>query len=254
LLDRRDAQSFDALQTRLGGEVGITVGTPGDADSEQLGSLRTGSAWSTIKVPIAAGVLEAAGGPKALSTAQQGLIGRAITASDNAAADALFASLGPDDEQAAAATGEVLREAGDATTRVSAKGRDGFSPYGQTEWSLEEQHRFMALLAAGDCLADPASSRYLLELMAQIVADQQWGLGSAGAGAARFKGGWGPGTDGRYLVRQMGVIEVDGEDVVVTLAVVAPDGQFATGTAAATELARWVARNVDPGEAQAVKC
>lgn len=253
LLDEGDAESFSALARRLGGQVGITVGAPGDPGSEQLGPLRSGDAWSTIKVPIAAKVLETAGGPGALSADQKGLISRALTASDNAAADKLFASLGDHDAQAAAATGEVLREAGDTTTRVSAVGRDGFSPYGQTDWSDTQQHRFMALLA-GDCVAGPASSRYLLSLMARVVADQAWGLGSAGAGAARFKGGWGPGIDGRYLVRQMGVIEINGKEVVVTLAAIAPDGRFASGKAAATALARWIVENVNAGSAEPVDC
>jgi len=253
LLDERAAKSFDAFAERLGGEAGITVGVPGDPEAEQLGSLTTGSAWSTIKVAIAARVLEQVGGPDGLSAEQEGLIRSALTASDNAAADELFASLGGGDSQAAGATGEVLAEAGDTTTQVSAQGRDGFSPYGQTEWPLVEQHRFMARLAGG-CLGDAAGSEYLLSLMGDVVPDQRWGLGSAGAESARFKGGWGPGTDGRYLVRQMGVVEFDGKEVVVTLATVAPDGQFASGTQALTKLAGWVAENVDTRGATPARC
>ncbi len=252
LLDERDAESFDTLARRLGGEVGLTVGVPGAADAEQLGTLSSGAAWSTIKVPIAAKVLEQAGGPDGLSSGQERSIAAALTASDNAAADELFASLGSD-EQAAAATGEVLSEAGDTTTAVSARGRDGFSPYGQTEWSLSEQHRFMARLAGG-CVAGGATSEYLLSLMGEVVPDQRWGAGSAGAGSARFKGGWGPGTDGRYLVRQMGVLEVDGGEVVVTLAAIAPDGGFASGTQTLTELATWVTENVNADNANPGEC
>ena len=98
-----------------------------------------------------------------------------------------------------------MREAGDTETTVSTHGRDAFSTYGQTEWSLREQHRFMAALAGG-CIASPASRRFVLGLMSQVTSDT-WGLGSAGV-EALWKGGWGPGVDGRYLVRQMGEIRV----------------------------------------------
>ena len=37
---------------------------------------------------------------------------------------------------------------GVTSTIVSTQGRDGFSTYGQTEWSLAAQQRFMAGLAA----------------------------------------------------------------------------------------------------------
>ena len=135
---------------------------------------------------------------------------------------------------------------------MSAQGRDGFSPYGQTEWPLADQHRFMARLA-GRCLVDAESSGYLLSLMGEVVPGQRWGLGSAGA-SARLKGGWGPDEDGGYLVRQMGVIDVDGRAVVVTLAAEPSDGQFASGTALLTELAGWVDENVDADAAKPAGC
>ncbi len=252
LIDERAASAFQDFAQNLDGEVGLTVGVPGSPRSQQLGSLESGVAWSTIKVPIAARVLQRAGGPGGLSASEGESIRSAITESDNAAADTLFASLGADDQSAAASTGEVLRAAGDTGTEVSAQGRDGFSPYGQTEWPLADQHRFMARLA-GRCLVDAESSGYLLSLMGEVVPDQRWGLGSTGA-SARLKGGWGPDEDGGYLVRQMGVIEVDGRAVVVTLAAEPSDGQFASGTALLTELAGWVDENVDAAAAKPAGC
>jgi hypothetical protein len=78
----------------------------------------------------------------------------------------------------------------------------------------------------------------VFRLMRQVVAEQRWGLGSAGTTAA-FKGGWGPGADGRYLVRQMGVVQVGGRPLAVSLLTEAADGSFATGAASATAIARW---------------
>ena len=99
---------------------------------------------------------------------------------------------------------EVLRAAGDESTQVSSVGRDGFSPYGQTEWTLEAQHRFMAALAGG-CVGEPASRR------TGPRPDGPGDLRPLGPRLRRrarpLEGRLGPGTDGRYLVRQMGVIE-----------------------------------------------
>jgi hypothetical protein len=139
---------------------------------------------------------------------------------------------------AAAAVDEVLAEAGDTTTHVSSIGRDGFTPFGQTEWSLELQELFMSRLAAG-CVGSPASNSYVLDLMGEVSSDT-WGLGSAGM-PARWKGGWGPGIDGRYLVRQMGVLEVGGGETVIALAALPNDGTFETGQSMATSIAQWAA-------------
>ena len=222
--------------------VGATLGAPGSGPVASGGELRSGVAWSTIKVPIVLRVLQDAGGPARLTARQRELSRRAITLSDNAAAAELFAGLERSHgglDGASAAVTEVLREAGDDVTKVSTQGRGLFSTYGQTEWPLHLQHRFMAALAGG-CIADRASRRFVLDLMGQVTSDT-WGLGSAGV-PALWKGGWGPGVDGRYLVRQMGEIRVHGRPLVVTVAAIADDGTFASGQALATAAARRVAR------------
>ena len=84
----------DTYLAGLPGEAGLVVGSPGgDGPRVSGGDLKTGSAWSTIKVPIAERVLEDFGGPSGISSAQAGKINRAITVSDNDAAAALFSSL-----------------------------------------------------------------------------------------------------------------------------------------------------------------
>lgn len=254
VLARGSNASFDALAGSLGGNVGVAAGPVGSGAMEQLGPLQSGSAWSTIKVPIAARVIEDAGGPDALPGASRDLISRAITASDNAAAASLWEQLadrhgGP--SGAAAAVAGLLAAAGDTQTTVSTVGRDGFSPYGQTEWSLAAQASFMSALAGG-CVASAAAPE-LRSLMGQVVSDQRWGLGAAGV-PAYFKGGWGPGSDGKYLVRQVGVIERSGRAIAVALATIPADGQFATGTAAISKLAQWVVDNADWEQASPRAC
>lgn len=258
LLSSADAQSFDRLEQQLGGQLGLVVGPLGTAGPrESLGDLRSGAAWSTIKLPIALRVLEDAGSPDAVSRTDSERIRRALTASDNAAIAGLWDELAQAHGGAAGAAdavGDVLREGGDQDTRVSTQGRGGFSPYGQTVWSLAAQQRFMASLAGG-CSADPGVAGEVLSLMSEVIAGQRWGLGSAGR-PARFKGGWGPGTDGRYLVRQVGVLEYAGGDraVAVALAARTGDGSFAAGTTGLTTLARWAAEHIDPDGARPARC
>lgn len=235
------ASSFESLAAELDGEVGAVIGPPGSGEAASFGSLQSGSAWSTSKVPIALGALADAGGPGGLSSSQAEQMRSALTLSDNEAAAALFGDL----ERrhgglggASAAVDEVLREGSDSSTQISTHGRGEFSTYGQTEWSLANQQHFMSALAAG-CVVSPESSDYVLDLMGEVSSDT-WGLGSAGL-PARWKGGWGPGIDGGYLVRQMGVLYVGDEVAVVTLAALPADGQFTTGESMATAVAQWLA-------------
>jgi hypothetical protein len=234
---------FEQLARSLPGEVGVAIGPPGSPPAATAGSFTTGSAWSTSKVPVALRVLQEAGGPSGLSAAQQDEVRRALTLSDNEAALSLFADLeaahgGP--VGAAAAVDEVLAEAGDSTTRVSSEGRDGFTPFGQTQWSLALQEQFMSSLLAG-CVGSPASAEYVLGLMGEVGSDT-WGLGSTEL-PALWKGGWGPGTDGRYLARQMGALDLGGEQVVVALAALPDDGSFTTAQSMATSVAQWAAEH-----------
>jgi hypothetical protein len=233
---------FAALENELAGEIGAVIGPPGSAAAESFGGLSTGSAWSTSKVPIALRLLQDVGGPSGLSAAQVEEMRRALTLSDNEAAAALFADLERGHgglAGASAAVGEVLREAGDGSTQISTQGRDGFSTYGQTEWSLTDQQHFVGDLAAG-CIGSRESRQYVLGLMGEVSSDT-WGLGSAGL-PARWKGGWGPGVDGRYLVRQMGILYVGDREAAVTLAAIPADGQFETGEQMATSIAQWLAK------------
>lgn len=230
---------LDRLGERIGARVGATIGPPG-AVPLVLGSLQAGSAWSTIKVPIALQVIDEAGGVDGLSSEQRAEIVAAITQSDNAAAAALFDDLVAAHgsvEAASEAVTELLREAGDSVTVIATEGRDGYSSYGQTEWSLRAQQTFIGALLNG-CISERSGREFILAQMSQVSSDT-WGLGSAGV-PALWKGGWGPGPDGKYLVRQMGEIKVDRESYAVTLAAIPDDGSFESGQAAATQIAQWL--------------
>lgn len=253
----RDGSSdLHAFLQSLGGRSGAVVGPVGAGGPRMTGgNLTSGSAWSTIKVPIAQRVITDAGGPSGLTAEQSSQIQAALTLSDNDAAAALFDGLSKTYggvTQGSEAVGEMLGEAGDTQTIISTEGRDGFSSYGQTDWSLFEQNKYMSALAGG-CLADQQTTGYLLDQMSNVTSDT-WGLGSVGL-PAEWKGGWGPGTDGKYLVRQMGVVELpNGEEMVITLAAIPGDGSFESGQALATEIANWAVQNLADDIAPAASC
>lgn len=187
-----------------------------------------------MKVPVAIAVSQRNGGA-ATST-----MTAAITQSDNASAMAMWTSLGSP-SRAGAAVQSVLAAGGDTGTVVQTQVvRSGFTPFGQTDWSLAAQQTFAQNLA---CIEGAAP---VVRLMGQVDGSQSWGLGSAGSDQ-HFKGGWGPDPDGKYLVRQFGTIRVPSGVVAVAIAVRPADGQFGTGTSELTRVAQWVAQNARGG-------
>lgn len=227
---------FAQLAAQLGGSEGLAYTSGGGAGTTQLGSWQTGPGWSTVKVPLAVAVVAKAHGQP--SSGVQDLMERALTASDNAAAEQLWAYLG-EPETAAAQVQAVLRSGGDSETRVqSQQVRPGFSAFGQTTWSLASQAGFVAALP---CIK---YSGEVLQLMGDVEPDQRWGMGTVGL-PAQFKGGWGPGVGGGYLVRQMGIVTLaDGSRIGLAIASEPADGRFETGTANLTALARWAVANI----------
>jgi hypothetical protein len=226
------AAKFAALERRLGGTSGISVVPVGaNGQVHGWGSLTSAVAWSTIKVPLGVAAVRADGGRP--STVTEGLLRRAITQSDNAAAESLWARLGSS-ATAASAVAAVLRDAGDSQTRVQDRRvRAGYTPFGQTVWPLARQAQVAGHLP---CLnaAGP-----VLTAMGQVVPSQRWGLGRLAG--AHYKGGWGPDTDGRYLARQFGILALpQGGQIAVAIATRPADGSFTTATAHLDAIASWL--------------
>ena len=218
--------SFDELAQQVGAEIGLAY-APLDHPEQaiSLGSWSHGPAWSTIKVPLALALLRDGGNVTSA-------VRSAITASDNSAAESIWEQLGGG-AVAARKVQDVLAEAGDPLTEVpSERRRSGFSVFGQTDWSVADQARFLARVA---CDPDAAP---VTGLMGEIVPGQQWGLGAIDD--AYFKGGWGPGTDGLYLVRQFGVVPTGKGRVAVAIAAVAASGGFGDGAAVLDRLTGWL--------------
>jgi hypothetical protein len=237
------AESFEALSASIPAQLGVALAPlGGSGEVEVFGSLRSGHAWSTIKVPILVTLMREG----ALSSGEQQWAAAALEASDNEAAARLFDQLEKTRGGlggASVAVQEVLAASGDtATTVATAPPPPGaFSTYGQTEWSLEGSTAFFRSLARG-CLLDSAGTEYVLGLMREVIPEQRWGLGEAGfdpGWAVAMKGGWGPEADsGAYLVRQAGIVQ-DGSSGVAVAMIVAADS-LSAGTADLTRIAAWL--------------
>ncbi|BBY97915.1 serine hydrolase [Mycolicibacterium fallax] len=223
---------FEALEAELAAQIGVAFAPVGRAgESTAMGAWSSGPAWSTIKVPLSIALLRQDGERGVTANMRA-----AITQSDNAAAQAIWDELGAH-QAAADKVGAVLAGAGEPVSVQPEVTRPGFSAFGQTQWSLESQARFLANSAC------TPGDQPVLALMGEISSGQAWGLGTIDG--ARFKGGWGPGTDGLYLVRQYGLISGPNGDVAVAIAAIPNSGGFGDGTAVLNRIADWLAEQLE---------
>ena len=222
--------SFNQLSASAPAEVGIAIARPDRTYS--LGRWSSGVAWSTVKVPLAIAAL------RTDWLRARDLVVKAITESDNRASEQLWSGLG-DPTDAARQVQGIVAEGGDTATVVESRRlRRGFTAFGQTQWTLQHQARFAAGLSFIPGAAD------VIDLMGNLTAGQQWGLAAKGFAA---KGGWGPGVDGGYLVRQFGIIPTQSGQWGVALAAEAQ--VFETGVEVVNTLADWLVSRL-PGLAR----
>ncbi|BBZ27455.1 hypothetical protein MMAD_17500 [Mycolicibacterium madagascariense] len=231
-IDKGLAADFAALSPTLNARVGVVIHAVGSAPDDPiiLGDWQSGVAWSTSKVPLVVAALRLQDSSEITEA-----MTKAITESDNAAAESIWEGLG-DPTQAAEQVQGVLRQYGDPTIVQSTKVRPEYTAFGQTVWPLVDQNHFMA-----GAMCDPNNSQ-VIDLMGRVEDDQRWGLGSIAG--AKFKGGWGPAPSGNYLVRQMGVIPTPGGFTAITIAAEPNSGSFADGTEVLTRVAQWLGEHL----------
>lgn len=215
--------SFDQLSAAVPAEVGIAIARPDRTYS--LGRWWSGVAWSTIKVPLTIAAL------RCDWLRAKDLAVKAITESDNHASEQLWSGLGDPGEAARRVQG-VIAEGGDTATVVESRRlRRGYTAFGQTQWTLQRQARFAAELPS-----IPDSSD-VIDLMHHLSSDHRWGLAAKGFAA---KGGWGPGMQGDYLVRQFGIVPTPSGQWGVALAARVHDGVLETGVDVLNTMSEWV--------------
>jgi hypothetical protein len=221
-------KNLEELKKQIGADVGIAY-MPlfgDDREVKTMGDLQKGDGWSTMKAPVVLAALHDNGGQVTEDMRQ------AITSSDNDAANRVWASLGAPQE-AAQKVQSVLNDAGDTTTSVNAiKDPDRATAFGQTQWSLGNQLKFMDYLST-----DPAGAP-LRTLMSQVDGSQQWGLGQVDS--TMFKGGWGPDAAGQYMTRQMGIVDGPGGPYAVAIMVAPNSGDFGDSQTDMTQVSKWL--------------
>jgi hypothetical protein len=238
--------SFVALQAQLGGQVGLAVAPLGAGPIQTLGDFQTGHAWSTMKVPVLATLLyDDERQQQVLSAQGHSDAALALEQSDNAAAESLFSAV----EQAhggldgaSTAVQQMLSNAGDQTTAINTTpNNQGFTTWGQSQWSTTGEILFYRALARG-CLLGPHDTAYVLKLMRNVTDSQRWGAGAAGYPTTiplAFKAGWGPESTGGYLVRQTAIVGSGSHGYVVSMIALPSDGSFSGGVSIITSLATW---------------
>jgi hypothetical protein len=221
------AAGFTKLEDSLHAKMGIAVSAVGNGQAPiAWGDWQEGPAWSTIKVPLVIAAYRQGNPPQVTAVMRS-----AITESDNAAAESLWAQLG-DPPAAAQRVQQILQQTGDPTVVESRRVRPEFTAFGQTIWSLANQIRFIAG-AFCDRAYEP-----IFHLMSQVAPNQTWGIGDIPG--AEFKGGWGPSPSGKYLVRQIGVLTTPAGNVAVAIAAEPASGSFDDGTHDLGEVAKWL--------------
>jgi hypothetical protein len=205
--------------------VGVAIAAADGTPLASFGTWSTGVAWSTIKVPLAIASVRAGVGSREL-------VVQTITQSDNTAAEELWSQLG----DPADAAQQVQAVINDPTSVVESRRlRSEYTAFGQTVWSLVRQAQFAALLPS-----IPDAS-VVVDLMHTLCADHRWGLAAKGFAA---KGGWGPGTAGDYLVRQMAIVPIRAGHVGVALAAEVHAGVFETGVDVLNSLSDWLVHHL----------
>ena len=155
---------------------------------------------SIAKVVILVALLhEVAARHGVLSAAQAGLAREMITDSDNAAADTLW------DEVGRASLLRFLDLAGMTQTTLG----PGIL-WGLTQTTAPDELRLLTVLTSANPLLDTASREYVLQLMAQVIPAQRWGV-PAGAGVGvtvHVKNGWLPNPQ-LWVVNSIGAFTSD---------------------------------------------
>ncbi|GAB20412.1 hypothetical protein GOEFS_115_00520 [Gordonia effusa NBRC 100432] len=227
-------RGWKALSRSLSQPVSVSIVGVGASSWQRinLGTLGTQVAWSTIKVPLAIAA-ERKDGPMTATSA-------AITQSDNASAEALWASLGGG-SRASEAVMAVLRQAGSNAQVPSRRLLAGFTVFGQTPWPTSDAAIFAANLP---CLPD---ANRVLGYMGNVAGNQQWGAQiMAAPTSTAVKGGWGPSPASGYVVRQIAILTFGGGvKTAIAMTTAASGGSLESGISTLNQVARWLNTKVE---------
>jgi hypothetical protein len=178
------ARDIQAARRGRVSTVAVRVDDPGKHLECWLHSSWHFDSASAVKVTILGALLrKALDQHRYLTNTEAALAGAMITESDNDAASALWDELG---------RGYLQHFLNLAGMKHTVLGPGGY--WGLTRITAHDEVLLLRLLLTRNRVLDPASRRYALRLMAQVIGSQRWGV-PAGAPArltAHVKNGWLP--------------------------------------------------------------
>ncbi len=169
-----------------------------------------------------------------LSPENADLARKAITNSDNNAADALWAYAG-----GRPAYDALAKDLGMTETHS-----DPAKDFWSWTWTTPHNQVLLAktLASGGSKALTDAQCKFTWDLMGQVQDDQTWGIGQpkSASVATHLKNGWVQfqSTDNLWAVNSMGGVEGDGRSYFACVMTRTPD--FATGREITSEVGKWI--------------
>ena len=198
---------------------------------------------SVVKVTILGALLRKAEDQHRYLTATEAAWARSmITRSDNNAASALWAELG---------RGYLQHFLNVAKMGHTSLGPDGY--WGLTQITANDEVVLLRLLLNGNAVLDPASRRYALGLMAEVIPGQRWGVpaGAPTSLTVHVKNGWLPRATHGWRIHSIG--SFTGHGGGYSIVVLTQDNPtMAYGIATVEAIARMVNHDLHPAAASVV--
>jgi beta-lactamase class A len=195
-LAARVGRDLEAAREGRKSQIAVRVDDPGKGLECYLHSARRFDSASVVKVTILGTLLrKALDQHRYLTDSEAAEATAMITRSDNGSATALWDELG---------RGYLQHFLNLAGMRQTALGANGY--WGLTQITAHDEVPLLRLLLHRNLVLDPASRRYALSLMAQVIGSQRWGV-PAGAPArltVQVKNGWLPSITHGWYVNSIG--------------------------------------------------
>jgi hypothetical protein len=170
------------LAARRGSVVGLAASDPADGLTCAFHQWRYFYSASVVKVTILSSLLLKEGAPGRLTSKQRSLANQMITQSSNSAATALWDEVGIPSLQ------RFLNEAGMHNTILNDRA------WGLTQITAHDELTLLNLLTTPGTVLNNRSRNYVLQLMAEVIPSERWGVSAAAPGdvTVHIKNGWLP--------------------------------------------------------------
>jgi hypothetical protein len=231
----RLAAALEKYLAGRSGDLGLEVVDLRRGESFRFDA-QEGYCYSTIKVLILTTLLrQRQGDGEGLSARQRSLAERMITRSDNVATETLLAEVGRDE----------VRRVGDLVGMDHTRMDDGW--WGLWRTTPGDLNAMVAAVLSSDAVLDGSRRAVARFLMADVVAEQRWGVFAPESRRVHVaaKNGWGPLPDG-YRLNSAGWVTADDREYQLAILSNSPAG-FGYGRRTISEVADICHRAVGGG-------